>query len=65
MQALSGDCDCYPHGPDDPCTCDGCWACEGHITGCTCDINWECTSYDPCALRARTVLIPRELTCKR
>ncbi len=30
-----------PHGPDDPCTCDGCWACEGHVFRCTCDIDWD------------------------
>jgi len=24
---MSG-CDCYPHGPDEPCTCDGCGGCE-------------------------------------
>ena len=30
-----------PHGPDDPCTCDGCWACAGHVVGCTCDIDWD------------------------
>lgn len=36
-------CDpCYPHGPDEPCTCDGCWACAGHVVGCTCDIDWGC-----------------------
>lgn len=29
-----------PHGPDEPCTCSGCWACTGHVTGCTCDIDW-------------------------
>jgi hypothetical protein len=37
-----------PHGPDEPCTCDGlttggercvCW--PGHVVGCTCDIDWE------------------------
>jgi hypothetical protein len=38
-------CDCYPHGPDEPCT-------YGHGVGCTCDINWDCTSYDPCPQRA-------------
>lgn len=41
-------CNCYPHGPDEPCTCDGCWACKGHEAGCTCDINWDCTAGDPC-----------------
>lgn len=30
-----------PHGPDEPCTCDGCWACAGHVVGCTCDVDWE------------------------
>lgn len=36
-------CDrCCPHGPNEPCTCDGCWACAGHVTGCTCDIAWDC-----------------------
>jgi hypothetical protein len=30
-----------PHGPDDPCTCDGCWACAGHVVACTCDIDWN------------------------
>ena len=30
-----------PHGPDDPCTCTGCWACAGSVRGCTCDIDWE------------------------
>lgn len=30
-----------PHGPDEPCTCDGCWACSGHEQGCTCDIDWD------------------------
>jgi hypothetical protein len=30
-----------PHGPDEPCTCDGCWACEGRVVGCTCDIDWD------------------------
>lgn len=41
-------CNCYPHGPDEPCTCSGCWACPGGEVGCACDINWSCTSYDPC-----------------
>jgi hypothetical protein len=36
------DCDCFPHGPDEPCTCEGCWDCGGHIMGCTCDISWDC-----------------------
>lgn len=35
-------CGCFPHGPDEPCTCDGCWACIGHVVGCTCDIAWDC-----------------------
>ena len=30
-----------PHGPDEPCTCVGCWACAGHEMGCTCDIDWD------------------------
>ncbi len=30
-----------PHGPDEPCTCDGCWACKGREIGCTCDIDWD------------------------
>jgi hypothetical protein len=30
-----------PHGPDQPCTCDGCWACTGRVVGCTCDIDWD------------------------
>lgn len=33
---------CFPHGPDDPCSCDGCWDCEGGVVGCTCDIAWDC-----------------------
>lgn len=37
-QLVDPDC---PHGPDEPCTCDGCWCCEGHVVGCTCDINWD------------------------
>ncbi|WP_371590974.1 hypothetical protein [Streptomyces sp. NBC_00470] len=36
-----------PHGPDAPCTCDGCWACRGHVIGCTCDIDWDCV-YSTC-----------------
>lgn len=36
------ECNCFPHGPDQPCTCEGCWACSGHQLGCTCDINWDC-----------------------
>lgn len=30
-----------PHGPDEPCTCKGCWACKGAEVGCTCDIDWD------------------------
>jgi hypothetical protein len=52
-------CGCYPHGPEEPCTCDGrtssgtdCY-CKGRVVGCTCDINWDCTSYDPCRERAK------------
>jgi hypothetical protein len=30
-----------PHGPDEPCTCEGCWACTGNEVGCTCDIDWD------------------------
>jgi len=32
-----------PHGPDQPCTCEGCWACGGHVVvvGCTCDVDWD------------------------
>ena len=30
-----------PHGPDEPCTCNGCWHCTGHVVGCTCDIDWD------------------------
>lgn len=30
-----------PHGPQEPCTCAGCWACTGHVLGCTCDIDWD------------------------
>lgn len=33
---------CFPHGPDQPCTCNGCWICAGHVFGCTCDIGWDC-----------------------
>lgn len=29
-----------PHGPTEPCTCEGCWACTGHVVECTCDIDW-------------------------
>jgi hypothetical protein len=42
-------CSCFPHGPDDPCTCDGfttngdeCFCYPGHVVGCTCDIAWDC-----------------------
>jgi hypothetical protein len=38
----SDECNCFPHGPEEPCTCDGCWACKGHEVGCTCDIAWDC-----------------------
>jgi len=40
---------CCPHGPDDPCGCDGCWACPGHVVGCTCDIAWDCEHDAPVA----------------
>lgn len=37
-----------PHGPNDPCTCNGftvngsrCICFPGHIVGCTCDIDWD------------------------
>ena len=30
-----------PHGPGEPCTCDGCAFCSGHELGCTCDIAWD------------------------
>lgn len=34
-----------PHGPDEPCTCDGCHngetGCTGRTPGCTCDIDWS------------------------
>jgi hypothetical protein len=30
-----------PHGPDEPCLCPGCWACDGLEMGCTCDIDWD------------------------
>ncbi len=30
-----------PHGPDEPCTCTGCWACTGGVVGYTCDIDWD------------------------
>jgi hypothetical protein len=36
------DCGCWPHGPDEPCTCDGCTSCTGRVVGCTCDIAWDC-----------------------
>lgn len=36
-----------PHGPNEPCTCDGttsdggdCY-CDGRAVGCTCDIAWD------------------------
>ena len=32
----------YGHLVREPCTCGGCWACEGHVVGCTCDIAWDC-----------------------
>jgi hypothetical protein len=41
-------CRCWPHGPDDPCLCDGRYAsgasgcCAGHEPGCCCDIGWDC-----------------------
>lgn len=25
----------------DECSCEGCWACEGHVAGCTCDVDWD------------------------
>jgi hypothetical protein len=31
----------FPHGPNEPCTCEGCWACKGHEMNCTCDIEWD------------------------
>lgn len=35
----------FPHGPDEPCTCDDChggrYGCTGHVIGCTCDIEWD------------------------
>lgn len=34
-------CTEIPHGPDEPCTCTGCWFCEGGEVGCECDIDWE------------------------
>ncbi|MFL6096583.1 MAG: hypothetical protein ACJ71Y_14115 [Blastococcus sp.] len=39
---MGGCCDCFPHGPDEACTCSGCWACIGRVVGCTCDIAWDC-----------------------
>jgi len=46
-------CTGFPHGPTEPCTCDGtaadgtpCGACTGHVTGCTCDIDWSCAADD-------------------
>lgn len=50
-------CDCYPHGPQEPCTCTGCRYCPGHKYGCTCDINWACTESEPCPERARNQMI--------
>lgn len=44
-------CECYPHGPYEPCTCTGCGVCDGRVYGCTCDINWDCTMTDPCSAR--------------
>lgn len=41
-----GECNCFPHSADEPCTCAGCWACSGHVIGCTCDINWDCEHRD-------------------
>lgn len=31
------------HYPErgEPCGCDGCWACAGHVLGCTCDVDWD------------------------
>lgn len=23
------------------CSCDGCWACNGHENDCTCDVDWD------------------------
>jgi len=34
-------CDQIPHGPDEKCTCTGCWSCDGGEVGCDCDIDWE------------------------
>jgi hypothetical protein len=39
-------CGCYPHGPDDFCTCDGCTGCVGREKGCCCDIAWDCEHND-------------------
>lgn len=37
-----GECKEIPHGPYEPCTCDGCWGdCTGRVVGCECDIDWE------------------------
>lgn len=35
-----------PHGPDEPCTCTGCWACKGAELECSCDIDWSCVYGD-------------------
>lgn len=44
--------ECYPHGPDDPCTCPGCHGgatgCFGYTVGCTCDIEWDCEHTRTC-----------------
>jgi hypothetical protein len=33
---------CIPHGPEDPCTCDGVnCICSGAEIGCCCDVQWE------------------------
>lgn len=36
------------HKPDsgalthaEACSCEGCWACAGHMAGCTCDVDWD------------------------
>lgn len=39
-------CTGFPHGPTEPCTCDGCTQCTGRVTGCTCDIDWPCANDD-------------------
>lgn len=54
---MTDPCNCYPHGPYDPCTCSGSYSdgtpgcCLGNEPGCACDINWECTSSNPCPTR--------------